>query len=159
MTTEITDLDDQLRPLVERACPQLIAIKGVGYETAAQLLVTAGDNPDRINSEASFAALCGVAPIPASSGKINRHRLSRGGERQANRALHMIACTRLATCSKTRTYRDRRAQEQLSPEDILRCLKRYLAREVYKPSPAQTPNKTKFPQQLDNHRSIGTLQH
>jgi transposase len=96
LTDEIADLDAQLRPLVERACPQLLAIHGVGYETAAQLLITAGDNPDRISSEAAFAALCGVAPIPAFSGKTHRHRLSRGGDRQANRALHMIACTRLA---------------------------------------------------------------
>lgn len=132
LTAEIADLDTQLRPLVERACPELLAIHGVGYETAAQLLITAGDNPDRITSEASFAALCGVAPIPASSGKTNRHRLSRGGDRQANRALHMIACTRLATDPQTRAYRDRRAREQLSPKDILRCLKRYLARQVYK---------------------------
>ena len=132
LTGEIADLDAQLRPLVERACPALIAIHGVGYETAAQLLVTAGDNPDRIGSEAAFAALCGVAPIPASSGKTRRHRLSRGGDRQANRALHMVACSRLATCSRTRAYRDRRAREQLPPKDILRCLKRYLAREVYK---------------------------
>ncbi|WP_308205109.1 transposase [Mycobacterium paraffinicum] len=110
----------------------MLAIHGVGYETAAQLLVTAGDKPDRIGSEAAFAALCGVAPIPASSGKTRKHRLSRGGDRQANRALHMIACTRLATCPRTRAYRDRRAREQLSPKDILRCLKRYLARQVYK---------------------------
>lgn len=133
LTGEIADLDAQLRPLVERACPEPIAIKGVGYETAAQLLVTAGDNPDRIGSEAAFAALCGVAPIPASSGKTRRHRLSRSGDRQANRALHMIAtCTRLATCPRTRAYRDRCAREQLSPKDILRCLKPYLAREAYK---------------------------
>ncbi|UIJ59789.1 MULTISPECIES: IS110 family RNA-guided transposase [Amycolatopsis] len=132
LTTEIADLDAQLRPLVERACPRLIAIHGVGYETAAQLLITAGDNPDRIGSEAAFAALCGTAPIPASSGKTHRHRLSRGGDRQANRALHLIACTRLATCPRTRAYRDRRAQQQLSTKDILRCLKRYLAREIYK---------------------------
>ena len=110
----------------------LLAVKGVGAVIGAQLLITAGDNPDRIGSEAAFAALCGVAPIPASSGKTKRHRLSRGGDRQANRALHMVACTRLATCSRTRAYRDRRAREQLSPKDILRCLKRYLAPEVYK---------------------------
>lgn len=132
LTAEIADLDEALHPLVEQACPALIAIKGVGYETAAQLLVTAGDNPDRIGSEAAFAALCGVAPIPASSGKTRRHRLSRGGDRQANRALHMVVLTRLSCCPKTREYRDRRAAEQLSPKDIRRCLKRYLAREVYK---------------------------
>lgn len=146
LTNEIADLDTQLRPLVERACPPLIAIKGVGYETAAQMLITAGDNPDRIGSEASFAALCGVAPIPASSGKTKRHRLSRGGDRQANRALHMIACTRLATCSKTRAYRDRRAQEQLSNKDILRCLKRYIARQIYKTLTRQNTTNPGLPQ-------------
>lgn len=132
LSTEITDLDTALRPLVEQACPALPALHGVGYETAAQLLITAGDNPDRLHSEAAFAALCGVAPVPASSGKTHRHRLSRGGDRQANRALYLIVCTRLATCPRTRAYRDRRAQEQLSTKDIIRCLKRYLAREIYK---------------------------
>jgi transposase len=145
LTAEIADLDRQLRPLVERACPALIAIHGVGYETAAQLLITVGDNPDRIGSEASFAALCGVAPIPASSGKTKRHRLSRGGDRQANRALRMIACTRLATHAPTRAYRDRRAGEQLSAKDILRCLKRYLARAVYKALTRQNVDNPELP--------------
>ena len=130
--TEIADLQTQLHPLVERACPPLLARPGIGYETAAQLLITIGDNPDRISSEAAFAALCGVAPIPASSGVTHRHRLSRGGDRQANRALHLIACNRLGHHPDTRAYRDRRAREQLSTKDILRCLKRYLAREVYR---------------------------
>jgi transposase len=132
LTAEITHLDTTLRPLVDTACPNLVSIHGVGYETAAQLLTTTGDNPDRIGSEAAFAALCGVSPIPASSGRTNRHRLSRSGDRQANRALHLIACTRLATCARTRAYRDRRTHQGLSTKDIIRCLKRYLARELYK---------------------------
>lgn len=132
LTTEITDLDTALQPLVEHACPQLIAMHGVGHHTAAQLLITAGDNPDRIDSEAAFAALCGVAPIPASSGKTHRHRLSRGGDRQANRALYLITITRLATCPDTRAYRDKRTQNGLSTKDTIRCLKRYIARQIYK---------------------------
>jgi transposase len=132
LTTEITDLDTALHTLIERACPPLLAVHGVGDETAAQLLITAGDNPDRIGSEAAFAALCGVAPVPASSGKTRRHRLSTGGDRQANRALYMIACTRLATCPATRAYRDKRTQQGLSTKDTIRCLKRYLARTIYK---------------------------
>jgi transposase len=137
LTREITDLDTRIQPLVETACPALIRLHGVGYETAAQLLITAGDNPDRIRSEASFAALCGVAPIPASSGQIERHRLSHGGDRQANRALYLIACTRLATDAATRAYRDRRLSDPnpratKSSKEVIRCLKRYIARTVYK---------------------------
>lgn len=132
LTAEITELEARLHPLVGQACPALLDIHGVGYETAAQLLITIGDNPDRLVSEAAFAALCGVAPIPASSGKTNRHRLSRGGDRQANRALYVIACTRLASCSDTRAYQQRRTQEGKSKKDIIRCLKRYIARQIYK---------------------------
>ena len=132
LTEEITDLDTQLRPLVEQACPALLATHGVGVETAAQLLITLGDNPDRLGSEAAFAALCGVAPIPASSGKTsNKHRLCRGGDRQANRALYIITLARLATCERTRTYLKRRTHQGLSKKDIIRCLKRYIAREIY----------------------------
>jgi transposase len=132
LTEEITDLDRQLQPLLHRACPHLLAQRGVGPETAAQLLTTAGDNPDRITTEAGFAALCGVAPVPASSGKTRRYRLSRGGDRQANRALHIIALARLATCPHTRAYMTRRTTEGLSKKDIIRCLKRYIAREIHK---------------------------
>jgi transposase len=131
LTAEITDLQTHLHPLVAHRAPQLLAIHGVGVETAAQLLITAGDNPDRITTQAAFAALCGVAPVPASSGKTNRHRLSRGGDRQANRALYLIICSRLASCARTRAYRDRRRTEGLSNKEIIRCLKRYLARELY----------------------------
>lgn len=132
LDSEITTLEQTMHALVERAAPALLELRGVGTETAAQLLVTVGDNPDRITSEAGFAALCGVAPVPASSGKTHRHRLSRGGDRQANRALHIIACSRLRHCTRTKAYKQRRAEQQLSNKDILRCLKRYLAREIYK---------------------------
>jgi transposase len=132
LTDEITTVEDQLHPLVRQACPGLLDIHGVGYETAAQLLITIGDNPDRIHTEAAFAALCGVAPIPASSGKTTRHRLSRGGDRQANRALYLIVCSRLASDPATRAYRDRRRTQGLSNPEIIRCLKRYLTREIYK---------------------------
>lgn len=132
LTAEIASLDAQLTSLITRLRPDLLAIRGVGTETAAQLLITCGDNPDRLRSEAAFAALCGVCPIPASSGKTRRHRLSRGGDRQANRALHFIALTRLASCPRTRAYATRRASEGLSGREIIRCLKRYIARELFK---------------------------
>ncbi len=131
LTAEISDLDTQLAPLVERACPALLKLHGVGVETAAQLLIICGDNPDRITSDAAFAALCGASPIPASSGGRQRYRLNRGGDRQANRALHAIAITRMATCPKTRAYVHKRTTDGLSKKDILRCLKRYIARETY----------------------------
>jgi transposase len=105
----------------------------VGTEIAAQLLVTAGENPERMKSEAAFAMLCGVAPLPASSGKTRRYRLNRGGDRAANCALHMAATiSRLRVEPRTRAYAARRAAEGLSKKEILRCLKRYLARELYK---------------------------
>jgi transposase len=129
---EITALDPQLATLTARACPALRAIPGVGPETAAQLLATCGDNPDRLRSEAAFAALCGASPIPASSGKTTRHRLNRGGDRQANRALHAIIISRLAHCSRTRAYKARRTAQGRTSKEIIRCLKRYAAREVYK---------------------------
>ncbi|WP_417554086.1 transposase [Microbispora sp. NBC_01189] len=115
---------------------------GVGPETAAQLLITCGDNPDRLTSSAAFAALCGVAPIPASSGKTTRHRLSRGGDRQANRALYLIVLARMAWCSRTRAYVARRTAEGKSKKEIIRCLKRYVARELFKvlTSPNATNN-------------------
>ncbi len=142
LSQEITELDGQLHALVTHACPALLATFGVGVETAAQLLITIGDNPDRIRSEAAFAALCGVAPIPASSGKTRKHRLSRGGDRQANRALYMITITRLHRCPRTRAYATRRTTQGLSTKDIIRCLKRYIAREIYKTlTSTNTPTK------------------
>jgi len=132
LTAEITDADKQLAIAVKQARPDLLAIRGVGVETAAQLLSTCGDNPDRLQSEAAFAALCGVSPVPASSGKTTRHRLSRGGDRQTNRALYMIVITRMGHDARTRAYVARRTTQGLSTKDIIRCLKHYLAREIYK---------------------------
>jgi transposase len=132
LTFEIGDLDAQLAVLVNQARPDLLAVHGVGVETAAQLLSTCGDNPDRLNSEAAFASLCGVSPVPASSGKTTRHRLNRGGDRQANRALYVIALSRMAHDARTRAYIERRTAEGLSKKEIIRCLKRYIARELYK---------------------------
>ena len=104
---------------------------GVGADTAATLLVVAGSNPERLHSEAAFASLCGVSPIPASSGKTNRHRLNRGGDRQANAALYRIVLVRLRYDSRTIAYTDRRTGEGLSKTEIIRCLKRYVARQVF----------------------------
>lgn len=132
LDAEIKALSTQISALVELAAPQLVALHGVGTEIAGQLLITAGDNTDRLHSEAAFAKLCGVAPQPASSGKTTgRHRLSRGGDRAANSALYMIAITRLRRHEPTRAYVQRRTAEGLTKREILRCLKRYIAREVY----------------------------
>lgn len=108
---EVRDLDAQIKALVQHTAPALLDLAGVGPETASQLLATAGDNPERLRSAASFAALCGAAPVPASSGKTRRHRLSRGGDRQANRALHTIALTRMSHDPRTRAYVQRRTTE------------------------------------------------
>lgn len=128
---EVADLDDMIKPLVDELAPKLVARNAVGYESAAQLLITAGDNPERLVSEASFAALCGVSPLPASSGKVSRHRLNRGGDRAANSALHIIAIGRLRTDPRTKEYVARRVTEGHSKLEAIRCVKRYIAREVY----------------------------
>jgi len=128
---EIRELDGALARLVRAAAPATLALAGIGVDHAGQLLVSAGQNPERLRSEAAFARLCGAAPIPASSGQTSRHRLSRGGDRQANRALHMAVVVRLRRCPRTRAYVERRTAEGLSKPEIMRCLKRYLAREVY----------------------------
>ncbi|MBS2966691.1 IS110 family transposase [Actinocrinis puniceicyclus] len=132
LTEEIADADAELGPLVAQAAPDLVALPGVGTESAAQLLITAGDNPGRLASEASFAHLCAAAPVPASSGRTHRHRLNRGGDRQANNALHMIALVRMRYDTRTQAYVARRTAEGMPKKDILRCLKRFIAREVYK---------------------------
>ncbi len=140
LTGELADLDELIQPLVARANPALLEVHGVGPEVAAQLLITAGDNPHRLRSEAAFAMLCGAAPLPASSGKTNRrHRLNRGGDRQANNALWRIALCRMKDHGPTRDYVSRRTAEGLSKPEIIRCLKRYLARDLYRilvPQPA-----------------------
>jgi transposase len=131
LTREIAALDTLLSRLVASTAPALVAAKGIGVETAGALLVAAGDNPDRLRSEAAFARLCGVAPLPASSGRTTRHRLSRGGDRDANRALYLLAIGRMGWDERTRAYVRRRTAEGLSKAEIIRCLKRYIAREVY----------------------------
>jgi transposase len=128
---EIRQADRRLRPLIARTAPKLSALYGVGPEVAGQLLATAGDNPERLRSEAAFAHLCGVAPIPASSGRTDRHRLNRAGDRAANSALYTIALCRMRNDPRTRAYVDRRTKQGLSKKEILRCLKRYIARETY----------------------------
>ncbi|MFI6396480.1 IS110 family transposase, partial [Nonomuraea sp. NPDC050540] len=122
LTIEIADLDELLEPLVTSINPDLIATHGVGPDTAGQLLVTAGENHDRLAGEAAFAMLCGAAPIPASSGKTHRHRLNRGGDRQANCALYRITLVRLRWDPRTRAYMERRTKEGLSKKEIIRCL-------------------------------------
>ncbi|MGV9546051.1 transposase [Nocardia beijingensis] len=122
LSTEITELDELLAPLVAAINPKLVAAHGVGTDTAGQLLVTAGQNHHRIRSEAAFAMLCGVAPIPASSGKTNRHRLNRGGDRHANAALYRVVLCRLRWDPRTRAYAERRTKEGMSKKEIIRCL-------------------------------------
>lgn len=131
LSEEIDDLDAHLAELTAQTAPDLLAVFGVGPETAGQLLVTIGDNPERMRSEAAFAHLTGTAPIPASSGRTDRHRLNRGGDRQANKALHQIVIVRMSCDPRTRAYVQRRTAEGLQKKDIIRCLKRYLTRELY----------------------------
>jgi transposase len=131
LSTEIAALDAQLSMLVTGLAPHTLALVGVGVVNAARLLMAAGQNIDRLSSEAAFAHLCGVAPIPASSGKTQRHRLNPGGNREANCTLHMIAVVRLRYDQRTRAYTTRRTTEGKSKKEIIRCLKRYIAREIY----------------------------
>lgn len=128
---EIRAADVDLQVLLRQAAPRLLELPGVGSEVAAQLLITAGDNPERIRDERAFAALCGVSPIPASSGRTDRHRLNRGGDRQANRALYIVAVNRMRCHPQTLAYVERRREQGLSNKDISRCLKRYIARQIY----------------------------
>lgn len=131
LNAEIATLNRLIKPLVGELAPQLLALSGIGIVCAGQLLVTFGDNPDRVHSEPAFAMLCGVCPLPASSGKTRRHRLNRGGDRQANSALHIIAITRIRDDPRTQAYVERRTAEGHSMSEIIRCLKRLIAREVY----------------------------
>jgi transposase len=132
LDAEIKQLTEALTPIVAATAPRLTALFGVGTDVAGQILTTAGDNPDRLRSESSMAHLCGVAPIPASSGqRANRHRLNRGGDRKANNALYTIALCRMRYDPRTREYVTRRTGQGLSKKEIIRCLKRYIMREVY----------------------------
>lgn len=128
---ELAQLDDELHVLLTPLAPTLLGLMGVGLDVAGQLLATAGDNPHRLRHEAAFAHLCGAAPIPASSGKTTRHRLNRGGDRAANAALYRIALCRLRWDTTTRAYVERRTKQGRTKPEIIRCLKRYIAREVF----------------------------
>ena len=129
---EIDALDKQLERLVRDAAPRTTALLGISTGHAGQLLVSAGQNIERLRGESSFAALCGAGPIPASSGKTSRHRLNYGGDRDANRALHLIAVCRLRYCPRTRAYAKRRSAQGKTKPEIIRCLKRYIARQTYR---------------------------
>jgi transposase len=131
LDAQIERLDELIVPLVTVRAPGLLSLCGVGPDTAALLLIAAGDHPERLRSEAAWAHMCAVAPIPASSGKTRRHRLNRGGNREANHALWRIVITRMSARPATRAYVERRTEEGLSRKEIIRCLKRYVAREVY----------------------------
>jgi transposase len=128
---QLARLDTQITVLVTARAPGLLALRGVGPHTAALLLIAAGDHPARLRSEAAWAHLCGTAPIPASSGKVTRHRLNPGGDRQANHALWRIVIVRLSCDPATRAYAARRTAAGKTKPEIIRCLKRYAARQVY----------------------------
>ncbi|MGH3802766.1 MAG: transposase [Pseudonocardiaceae bacterium] len=129
---EARALNTQLYELTTTFAPATSAIFGLGSDTTASLLVAIGDNPDWLRSEAAFAHLRGVAPIPASSGKTHRHRLHRGGDRAGNRALHIAVVVRLRYDPRSRAYANRRRSDGLTTPEIIRCQKRYLAREVFR---------------------------
>jgi len=128
---EISEIDAILKPLVLETALRLVGAPGVGTDAASALLVTAGDNPERLRDEAAFAHLCGASPIEASSGTQQRHRLNRSGDRQANSALWHIVITRMVYDPRTTEYIDRRTKEGLTKREAVRCLKRYVAREVF----------------------------
>jgi transposase len=131
LDAEIAAMGTLIEPLVSATAPELLACNGVGPDVAAALLIAAGDNPERLGSERSFAKLCGVAPLDASSGKQLRHRFSRAGDRQANSALWRIVMTRIVYDPRTAAYINRRMKEGLTKREAMRCLKRYVAREVF----------------------------
>lgn len=144
LRSEIASTDALLQEILDSYAPLLTELPGVGVEVASQLLVTVGDNPERINNEAQFAALTGTAPVPASSGKTNRHRLSRGGDRQANSALHHVVLSRMQSDHRTKAYVAKRMADGKSKRETMRCLKRYVAREIFRQifSPVAAPDIT-----------------
>ena len=131
LNAEIRALDTQLKTLVTRAAPRTLALRGVGIENAAQLLITAGGNPERLRTESAFAALCAACPLPASSGKTSRHRLNPAGDRDANKALYLITISRMRYCPDTQAYIARRLTDALPKREAIRCVKRYVARQTY----------------------------
>ena len=139
---EMERLDVELDRLVAETAAPLLDRKGLGTDTIAALLIAAGDNPQRLKSEASFAALCGASPVDASSGKQQRHRLNRAGDRQANEALWRVVLVRMSTDPRTKDYVARRLKEGKSKKETIRCLKRYVAREIYPELLASLPTPT-----------------
>ena len=131
LRAEANDLEAAMRRLLVQAAPAVLGAFGVGPDSAATFMITAGDNPGRIHSEAAFASLCGSSPVPASSGRTTRHRLDRGGDRQANAALHRVVVVRLRWHQPTRDHMSRRTAEGRTTAEVMRCLKRYVAREVF----------------------------
>ncbi|MGH3453990.1 MAG: IS110 family transposase [Vicinamibacterales bacterium] len=146
LSTEIEIHDGALDAITQAAAPTLRAAFGIGPDSAAEMMIVAGDNPARVRSEAAFAKLCGACPIPASSGVTNRHRLFRGGHRQANAALYRIVTVRMRWHQPTIDYVTRRTAQGLSKKDIIRCLKRFVAREIYRSL-------------LDDHRARTAIVH
>lgn len=142
LSQEVKELTRRTTRAVQACRPQLLDLVGVGPDSAAVLLIAAGDNPDRLTDEASFAALCGVSPVEQSSGKTQRRRLNRGGHRQANAALYRIVQSRLRWDERTQAYLQRRTAEGMSRREIIRCLKRYVAREIYRHIRPQTNTET-----------------
>lgn len=136
---EIAEANRELEAILQDHAPNLLSVNGVGTEAAGQLLTTAGQNIDRLHSEASLARLCGVAPIPASSGVTTRHRLHRGGDRDANSSIHLIVISRLRWHQPTKDYVDRRTREGKTKKEIIRCLKRAVVRELYRALQADLP--------------------
>lgn len=163
LTKELGDCDAELAQIIGAHAPALTQINGVGTAVASQLLVTVGDNAERLTSEAQFAALTGVAPIPASSGKTTRHRLSRGGDRAANSAIHHIALVRMSTDARTKAYVAKRTEEGMSKREIMRCLKRYIAREVFRtlrnPRPIPATNDLRPQRQAKHVTQIAAARH
>ena len=134
---EVLEIDPLLKTLVAETAPELNAIDGIGTDVASAILVAAGDNPKRLKSESTFAKLCGVSPLDASSGKQQRHRLNRSGDRQANLARWHIVFTRMVNDPRTKHYIERRMKEGRSKKEAIRCLKRYVAREVFAALPRE----------------------
>ena len=156
---EIADLDAMIAAIVDELAPALVTRNSIGHASAAQLLLTAGDNSERLHSEASFAALCGVSPVPASSGKTTRHRLNRGGDRAANSALHIIAIGRLRTDPRTKSYIAKRIAEGHSKLEAIRCLKRYIARESSPSSAKEDRRSIRRRSPLDKQKGIRGVQY
>jgi transposase len=145
LDVEIADLDAQIETLVEQTAPSVLTLSGVGPTATAQLLTTVGQNVHRITSEAALARLCGLAPIPASSGTHTRYRLHRGGDRAANSAIHLIVINRLRWDPRTRAYAQRRTNQGKNKKEIIRCLKRAIARELYRTLRTDLPDLTQPP--------------